>query len=121
MMGVMMMIFFLCGFVLPHCCLRSSLASRRPDPTNLYAALLTSPEGLGMIAVGSAVVPYWPRCLRDQRGGHPDPDGSGSHLHGRYRDSARAVARNFGPCCGRRFSPGVLVGVLTFYRWRSSR
>ncbi|NIC07302.1 DUF2189 domain-containing protein [Billgrantia bachuensis] len=118
MMGVMMMIFFLAWIRLATLLFALFFGFEAPGAAELYASLLTTPDGLGLIAVGTAVgailafgafaisvvaVP----TLMDQ---------DLTFMEG-IEASLRTVSRNFRPmllwaviltCC-------VLVGVLTFY------
>ncbi|WP_026068517.1 DUF2189 domain-containing protein [Halomonas smyrnensis] len=55
MMGVMMMIFFLAWIRLATLLFALFFGLGAPDPATLYATLLTTPEGLGMLAVGTTV------------------------------------------------------------------
>ncbi|GHE21607.1 DUF2189 domain-containing protein [Halomonas urumqiensis] len=118
MMGVMMMIFFLAWIRLATLLFALFFGFEVPSPTDLYAALLTTPEGLGMIAVGSVVggilafgaftisVVAIPTLM----------DQDLTFMEG-IEASIRSVARNFRPMLlwAAILTGCVLVGVLTFY------
>ncbi|SFU45225.1 DUF2189 domain-containing protein [Halomonas korlensis] len=118
MMGVMMMIFFLAWIRLATLLFALFFGFEVPNPTTLYASLLTTPEGLGMIAVGSVAggilafgaftisavaIP----TLMDQ---------DLTFMEG-IEASVRSVARNFRPMLlwAAILTGCVLVGVMTFY------
>lgn len=118
MMGVMMMIFFLAWIRLATLLFALFFGFEVPSPTALYAALLTTPEGLGMIAVGTAIgavlafgafsisVVAIPTLM----------DHDLTFMEG-IEASVRTVARNFRPMLlwAVILTGCVLVGVMTFY------
>jgi uncharacterized membrane protein len=55
LMGVGLMIFMIAWLRLAALLFALFFGLETPDPANLYSALLTTPEGLGMIAVGTAI------------------------------------------------------------------
>ncbi len=118
MMGVMMMIFFLAWIRFATLLFALFFGFEAPDPATLYASLLTTPQGLGMIAVGTAVgavlafgafsisVVAIPTLMDQEL----------TFMEG-IEASVRAVARNFRPMLlwAAILTGCVLVGVLTFY------
>ncbi len=118
MMGVMMMIFFLAWIRLATLLFALFFGFEVPSPTTLYASLLTTPEGLGMIAVGSVAggilafgaftisVVAIPTLM----------DQDLTFMEG-IEASVRSVARNFRPMLlwAAILTGCVLVGVMTFY------
>lgn len=118
MMGVMMMIFFLAWIRLATLLFALFFGFEVPSPATLYSALLTSPEGLGMIFVGSvagAVLAFGAfsisvvaiPTLMDQ---------DLTFMEG-IEASIRSVGNNFRPMLlwAAILTGCVLVGVLTFY------
>lgn len=55
LMGVGLMIFMIAWLRLAALLFALFFGLETPDPANLYSALLTTPEGLGMLAVGTAI------------------------------------------------------------------
>ncbi|GAA0566174.1 DUF2189 domain-containing protein [Halomonas salifodinae] len=118
MMGVMMMIFFLAWIRLATLLFALFFGFEVPSPETLYAALLTTPEGLGMLAVGTAIgavlafgaftisVVAIPTLM----------DQDLTFMEG-IEASIRSVARNFRPMLlwAVMLTGCVLVGVMTFY------
>lgn len=118
MMGVMMMIFFLAWIRLATLLFALFFGFEVPSPATLYASLLTTPEGLGMIAVGSVAgsilafgaftisVVAIPTLM----------DQDLTFMEG-IEASVRSVARNFRPMLlwAAILTGCVLVGVMTFY------
>ncbi len=118
MMGVMMMIFFLAWIRLATLLFALFFGFEAPGAAELYASLLTTPDGLGLIAVGTAVgavlafgaftisVVAIPTLM----------DQDLTFMEG-IEASVRAVARNFRPMLlwAVILTASVLVGVLTFY------
>jgi uncharacterized membrane protein len=118
MMGVMMMIFFLAWIRLATLLFALFFGFEVPSPETLYASLLTTPEGLGMIAVGSVAggilsfgaftisVVAIPTLM----------DQDLTFMEG-IEASVRSVARNFRPMLlwAAILTGCVLVGVMTFY------
>ncbi|PMR67616.1 DUF2189 domain-containing protein [Halomonas heilongjiangensis] len=118
MMGVMMMIFFLAWIRLATLLFALFFGFEVPSPTTLYASLLTTPEGLGMIAVGTVIggilafgafaisVVAIPTLM----------DQDLTFMEG-IEASVRSVARNFRPMLlwAAILTGCVLVGVMTFY------
>ncbi|WP_445158318.1 DUF2189 domain-containing protein [Halomonas sp. E14] len=118
MMGVMMMIFFLAWIRLATLLFALFYGFEAPSAAALYASLLTTPQGLGLIAVGTAVgavlafgafsisVVAIPTLM----------DQDLTFMEG-IEASVRAVARNFRPMLlwAAILTGCVLVGVLTFY------
>ena len=118
MMGVMMMLFFLAWIRLATLLFALFFGFEAPGMRELYASLLTTPDGLGLIAVGTAAgavlafgafaisvvaVP----TLMDQ---------DLTFMEG-IEASIRTVARNFRPMLlwAAILTGSVMVGVLTFY------
>ncbi|MCG6658206.1 DUF2189 domain-containing protein [Halomonas campisalis] len=118
MMGVMLMIFFLAWIRLATLLFALFYGFEAPGPAALYASLLTTPQGLGMIVVGSAVgavlafgaftisVVAIPTLM----------DQDLTFMEG-IEASVRSVARNFRPMLlwAVILTGCVLVGILTFY------
>ncbi|MFW6346156.1 MAG: DUF2189 domain-containing protein [Halomonas sp.] len=118
MMGVMMMIFFLAWIRLATLLFALFFGFEVPSPATLYSALLTTPEGLGMIAVGTALggilafgafaisVVAIPTLM----------DQDLTFMEG-IEASVRSVARNLRPMLlwAAILTGCVLVGVMTFY------
>lgn len=118
MMGVMMMIFFLAWIRLATLLFALFFGFEVPSPAALYSALLTTPEGLGMIAVGTvlggilafgafAISVVAIPTLMDQ---------DLTFMEG-IEASVRSVARNFRPMLlwAAILTGCVLVGMMTFY------
>ncbi|RUR26673.1 DUF2189 domain-containing protein [Vreelandella andesensis] len=118
MMGVMMMIFLLAWIRLATLLFALFFGLEVPNPATLYSSLLTTPEGLGMIAVGlvaggilafgafaisSVAIP----TLMDQ---------DLTFMEG-IEASIRCIAINFRPMLlwAAMLTGCVLIGVLTFY------
>ena len=118
MMGVMMMIFFLAWIRLATLLFALFYGFEAPGPAALYASLLTTPQGLGMILVGSGVgavlafgafaisVVAIPTLM----------DQDLTFMEG-IEASVRSVSKNFRPMLlwAAILTGCVLVGVLTFY------
>ncbi|MGQ4879777.1 DUF2189 domain-containing protein [Billgrantia sp. LNSP4103-1] len=118
MMGVMMMIFFLVWIRLATLLFALFFGFDAPGPVELYAMLLTTSQGLGMIAVGTAAgavlafgaftisVVAIPTLM----------DQDLTFMEG-IEASIRAVARNFRPMLlwAVILTACVIVGMLTFY------
>ncbi|MGQ7247332.1 DUF2189 domain-containing protein [Halomonas sp. V046] len=118
MMGVMMMIFFLAWIRLATLLFALFFGLQSPDPATVYASLLTTPEGLGMLAVGLAAgcvlafgafaisVVAIPTLM----------DQDLTFMEG-IEASVRSVARNFRPMLiwAAILTGSVLVGMMTFY------
>lgn len=118
MMGVMMMIFFLAWIRLATLLFALFFGFEVPSPETLYTALLTTPEGIGMLAVGTAAggilafgafaisVVAIPTLM----------DQDLTFMEG-IEASVRCVARNFRPMLlwAAILTGCVLVGVMTFY------
>ncbi|RCV91626.1 DUF2189 domain-containing protein [Billgrantia montanilacus] len=118
MMGVMMMIFFLAWIRLATLLFALFYGFEAPGPEALYASLLTTPQGLGMILVGSGVgavlafgaftisVVAIPTLM----------DQDLTFMEG-IEASVRSVSRNFRPMLlwAAILTGCVLVGILTFY------
>lgn len=118
MMGVMMMIFFLAWIRLATLLFALFFGFEVPSPTTLYASLLTTPEGLGMIAVGTVIggvlafgafsisVVAIPTLM----------DQDLTFMEG-IEASVRSVARNFRPMLlwAVILTGCVLIGMMTFY------
>lgn len=118
MMGVMMMIFFLAWIRLATLLFALFFGFEVPSPEALYAALLTTPEGLGMIAVGTVIgailafgafsisVVAIPTLM----------DQDLTFMEG-IEASVRTVGRNFRPMLlwAVILTGCVLIGVMTFY------
>lgn len=118
MMGVMMMIFFLAWIRLATLLFALFFGFEVPSPATLYTALLTTPEGMGMIAVGTiaggvlafgafAISVVAIPTLMDQ---------DLTFMEG-IEASVRCVARNFRPMLlwAAILTGCVLIGVMTFY------
>src|SRR5690554_1066579 len=118
MMGVMMMLFFLAWIRLATLLFALFFGFEVPSPAALYSALLTTPEGLGMIAVGTvlggilafgafAISVVAIPTLMDQ---------DLTFMEG-IEASVRSVARNFRPMLlwAAILTGCVLVGMMTFY------
>ncbi|QJQ95840.1 MULTISPECIES: DUF2189 domain-containing protein [Halomonadaceae] len=118
MMGVMMMIFFLAWIRLATLLFALFFGHDIPSPDTLYTALVTTPEGLGMLAVGAvagaglafgafAISVVAVPTLMDQ---------DLTFMEG-IEASVRSVARNFRPMLlwAAILTGCVVVGVLTFY------
>lgn len=118
MMGVMMMIFFMAWIRVATLLFALFFGFEVPSPDALYAALLTTPQGLGMIAVGTvlgsvlafgafAISVVAIPTLMDQ---------DLTFMEG-IEASIRSVSRNFRPMLlwAAILTGCVLVGVLTFY------
>lgn len=118
MMGVMMMIFFLAWIRLATLLFALFFGMEAPSADMLYASLLTTPEGLGMLAVGTAagaVLAFGAFAisavaiptLMDQ---------DLTFMEG-IEASIRSVARNFRPMLlwAMILTGCVIIGVLTFY------
>ncbi|KAA0012771.1 DUF2189 domain-containing protein [Billgrantia pellis] len=118
MMGVMLMIFFLAWIRLATLLFALFFGFDAPGPVELYAMLLTTSQGLGMIAVGTmvgAVLAFGAFAisvvaiptLMDQ---------DLTFMEG-IEASVRAVARNFRPMLvwAAILTACVVVGILTFY------
>jgi uncharacterized membrane protein len=118
MMGVMMMIFFLAWIRLATLLFALFFGFEVPSPSTMYSSLLTSPEGLSMILVGSvagAVLAFGafsisvvaiPTLMDEDL----------TFMEG-IEASIRAVGNNFRPMLlwAAILTGCVLVGVLTFY------
>ncbi|MEQ5802890.1 DUF2189 domain-containing protein [Halomonas sp. H10-9-1] len=118
MMGVMLMLVLLAWFNIAILLFAIFFGLKVPSPDALYAALLTTPEGLGMIAVGTVLggflafgafaisVVAIPTLM----------DRDLTFMEG-IEASVRAVSRNFRPMLlwAAILTGCVLVGVLTFY------
>ena len=118
MMGVMMMIFFLAWIRLATLLFALFFGLQSPDPATVYASLLTTPEGVGMLAVGLAVgcvlafgafsisVVAIPTLM----------DQDLTFMEG-IEASIRSVARNFRPMLlwAAILTGCVLIGMATFY------
>jgi uncharacterized membrane protein len=118
MMGVMLMIFFLAWIRLATLLFALFYGFEAPGPAALYASLLTTPQGLGMIVVGTAIgsvlafgafsmsVVAIPTLM----------DQDLTFMEG-IEASVRSVARNFRPMLlwAVILTLCVLVGVMTFY------
>lgn len=118
MMGVMMMLFFLAWIRLATLLFALFFGFEAPGMRELYAALLTTPEGLGLIAVGTAAgavlafgafaisVVAIPTLM----------DQDLTFMEG-IEASVRTVARNFRPMLlwAAILTGGVLIGIFTFY------
>ncbi len=118
MMGVMMMIFFLVWIRLATLLFALFFGFDAPGPAELYAMLLTTSQGLGMIAVGTAAgavlafgafaisVVAIPTLM----------DQDLTFMEG-IEASLRTVARNFRPMLlwAVILTACVVVGILTFY------
>lgn len=118
MMGVMMMIFFLAWIRLATLLFALFFGFEVPSPATMYSALLTSPEGLSMILVGSvagAILAFGafsisvvaiPTLMDEDL----------TFMEG-IEASVRAVGNNFRPMLlwAAILTGCVLVGVLTFY------
>jgi uncharacterized membrane protein len=118
MMGVMLMIFFLAWIRLATLLFALFYGFEAPGPAALYASLLTTPQGLGMILVGTvigAVLAFGAFAmsvvaiptLMDQEL---------TFMEG-IEASVRSVMRNFRPMLlwALILTGCVLVGMLTFY------
>lgn len=118
MMGVMMMIFFMAWIRLATLLFALFFGFEVPSPATLYSALLTTPQGLGMIAVGTvlgsvlafgafAISVVAIPTLMDQ---------DLTFMEG-IEASVRSVARNFRPMLlwAAILTGCVLVGMMTFY------
>jgi uncharacterized membrane protein len=118
MMGVMMMIFFLAWIRLATLLFALFFGFEVPSPATLYTALVTTPEGLSMLAVGTvaggvlafgafAISVVAIPTLMDQ---------DLTFMEG-IEASVRCVARNFRPMLlwAAILTGCVLVGVMTFY------
>src|SRR5690554_6693067 len=118
MMGVMMMLFFLAWIRLATLLFALFFGFEAPGMRELYAGLLTTPDGLGLIAVGTvagAVLAYGAFAisvvavptLMDQ---------DLTFMEG-IEASVRTVARNFRPMLlwAAILTGSVMIGVLTFY------
>ncbi|MDR5865476.1 DUF2189 domain-containing protein [Halomonas koreensis] len=118
MMGVMMMIFFLAWIRIATLLFALFFGLGAPDPATVYVALLTTVEGLGMLAVGTgigAVLAFGAFAisvvaiptLMDQ---------DLTFMEG-IEASVRSVAKNFRPMLlwAVILTGCVLVGVATFY------
>lgn len=118
MMGVMMMIFFLAWIRLATLLFALFFGFEVPSPTTLYASLLTTPQGLGMIAVGTvmggilAFGAFAISAVAIPTLMHHDL----TFMEG-IEASVRSVARNFRPMLlwAAILTGCVLVGVMTFY------
>lgn len=118
MMGVMMMIFFLAWIRFATLLFALFFGLEAPDPATVYASLLTTPEGLGMLAVGTAIgavlafgafsisVVAIPTLM----------DQDLTFMEG-IEASIRSVMNNFRPMLlwAVILTGCVLVGVMTFY------
>lgn len=118
MMGVMMMIFFLAWIRFATLLFALFFGFDVPSPDTLYTALLTTPEGLGMLAVGTVAggvlafgafaisVVAIPTLM----------DHDLTFMEG-IEASVRSVARNFRPMLlwAAILTGCVLIGVMTFY------
>lgn len=118
MMGVMMMIFFLAWIRLATLLFALFFGFAIPSPDTLYTALLTTSEGLSMLAVGSAIgavlafgafsisVVAIPTLM----------DQDLTFMEG-IEASVKSVARNFRPMMlwAAILTGCVLIGVATFY------
>ncbi|MCE8022248.1 DUF2189 domain-containing protein [Halomonas sp. MCCC 1A11036] len=118
MMGVMMMIFFLAWIRLATLLFALFFGFEAPGAAELYASLLTTPDGLGLIVVGTAVgavlafgafaisVVAIPTLMDQEL----------TFMEG-IEASVRTVARNFRPMLlwAAILTGCVLIGVLTFY------
>ncbi|UYG06981.1 DUF2189 domain-containing protein [Halomonas sp. M4R1S46] len=118
MMGVMMMIFFLAWIRLATLLFALFFGLGAPDPESLYLTLLTTPQGLGMLLVGTAIgavlafgaftisVVAIPTLM----------DQDLTFMEG-IEASIRSVAKNFRPMLlwAAILTGCVLVGVATFY------
>lgn len=118
MMGVMMMIFFLVWIRLATLLFALFYGYEAPGAAELYASLLTTPQGLGMLAVGTAAggvlafgafaisVVAIPTLM----------DQDLTFMEG-IEASVRSVARNFRPMLlwAALLTGCVLIGVVTFY------
>ncbi|EPC01060.1 membrane protein [Litchfieldella anticariensis FP35 = DSM 16096] len=118
MMGVMMMIFFLAWIRLATLLFALFFGLEAPDPATVYASLLTTVDGLGMLAVGTAIgavlafgafsisVVAIPTLM----------DQDLTFMEG-IEASIRSVANNFRPMLlwAVILTGCVLVGVMTFY------
>jgi uncharacterized membrane protein len=118
MMGVMMMIFFLAWIRLATLLFALFFGFQAPGPVELYTMLLTTPQGLGMIAVGTATgavlafgaftisVVAIPTLM----------DQDLTFMEG-IEASVRTVARNFRPMLlwAVILTGCVVVGMVTFY------
>lgn len=118
MMGVMMMIFFMAWIRLATLLFALFFGFEVPSPEALYTSLLTTPEGLSMLAVGTAAggvlafgaftisVVAIPTLM----------DQDLTFMEG-IEASGRAVSKNFRPMLlwAAILTGCVLVGVLTFY------
>ncbi|MDR5897532.1 DUF2189 domain-containing protein [Halomonas vilamensis] len=118
MMGVMMMIFFLAWIRLATLLFALFFGLEAPSADVLYASLLTTPQGLGMLAVGMAaggvlafgafaITAVAIPTLMDQ---------DLTFMEG-IEASIRSVARNFRPMLlwAAMLTGCVIIGVLTFY------
>ncbi|SFT40471.1 Uncharacterized membrane protein [Halomonas saccharevitans] len=118
MMGVMMMIFFLAWIRLATLLFALFFGLEAPNPETLYSSLLTTPDGLIMLAVGTAIggvlafgaftisVVAIPTLM----------DQDLTFMEG-IEASIRSVAKNFRPMLlwAAILTGCVLVGVMTFY------
>nr|WP_163502321.1 DUF2189 domain-containing protein [Halomonas socia] len=118
MMGVMMMIFFLAWIRLATLLFALFFGFETPSPDTLYTALITTPEGFGMLAVGTVAggilafgafaisVVAIPTLM----------DHDLTFMEG-IEASVRSVARNFRPMLlwAAMLTGCVLIGVMTFY------
>ncbi|MCK2184563.1 DUF2189 domain-containing protein [Halomonas getboli] len=118
MMGVMLMIFFLAWIRFATLLFALFFGLGAPDPATLYLTLLTTPEGLGMLALGTAIgallafgafaisVVAIPTLM----------DQDLTFMEG-IEASLRAVARNLRPMMlwAAIITGGVLIGMATFY------
>ncbi|WP_372614333.1 DUF2189 domain-containing protein [Halomonas sp.] len=118
MMGVMMMIFFLAWIRLATLLFALFFGFEVPSPSAMYSALLTSPEGLGMILVGSvagAVLAFGAFAISVVA--IPTlMDEDLTFMEG-IEASVRSVGTNFRPMLlwAAILTGCVLVGILTFY------
>lgn len=118
MMGVMMMIFFLAWIRLATLLFALFFGLEAPNPETLYASLLTTPDGLMMLAVGTAIgavlafgaftisVVAIPTLM----------DQDLTFMEG-IEASIRSVSKNFRPMLlwAAILTGCVLIGVMTFY------
>ncbi|MBB3185159.1 putative membrane protein [Halomonas fontilapidosi] len=118
MMGVMMMIFFLAWIRLATLLFALFFGFEAPSPETLYATLLTTPNGLMMLAVGTAIgavlafgaftisVVAIPTLM----------DQDLTFMEG-IEASIRSVSNNFRPMLlwAAILTGCVLIGVMTFY------
>ncbi len=118
MMGVMMMIFFLAWIRLATLLFALFFGFEVPNPATLYTSLLTTPEGLGMIAVGTVaggILAFGAFAISSVA--IPTlMDHDLTFMEG-IEASVRCVASNFRPMLlwAVILTGCVLVGVMTFY------